>query len=258
MRRLGWLGLLVSAALFGAGQGASPVPAAPVLPVVVTPVAPAMADEAALPAVDRLQRDALAYVEAQAAGLPGAFVFRVVKPPILPRSTGELRFEPDHLSKRDLSGRFFASFKVSLEGRALGMVRVDLDGHWRGKLLRTRVALLRKAVPERDQLEQMDFEGNPPVGALAELPEGFRLKMALAPGHILSHADLEAIPVILAGDRVRLEVVNGSLTIAVESLARSNGALGDKVRLELPNSRKIIQAVVTGPGEARAQWAGSK
>jgi flagella basal body P-ring formation protein FlgA len=214
--------------------------------------------EPAGPLVERLQHDALAYVEAQAAGLPGAFVFRVVKPPVLPRSTGELAFEPDHLSKRDLGGRFFASFKVSVDGRPLGQVRVDLEGKWTGKLLRTKVSLARKAVPEEGQLEEMTFEGTPPVGALAELPAGYRLRGAQPPGHILTQADLEAIPVIMAGDRVRLEVVNGDLTIAVETMARSNGAVGEKIRLELPTSRKAIQGVVIGPGEARAQWAGAK
>ena len=215
-------------------------------------------DAAPSPLVEQLQRDALAYVQTQAAGLPGAYVFRVVKAPLLPRSTGDLRFEPSHLSKRDLSGRFFASFKVSLDGRPLGMVRVDLDGQWQGKLLRTRMALARKAVVEEAQVEVIAFEGTPPAGALAELPEGFRLRQAVPPAHLLTRSDLEAIPVILAGDRVRLEVVNGDLTIAVETVARSSGAVGDKVRLELPTSRKAMQGVVTGPGEAQTQWAGSK
>jgi flagella basal body P-ring formation protein FlgA len=222
------------------------------------PAAPVGTAEPVGPVVERLQRDALAYVEAQAAGLPGAFVFRVVKPPLLPRSTGELVFEPDHLSKRDLGGRFFASFKASVDGRPLGQVRVDLEGKWTGKLLRTRVSLPRKAVPEEGQLEEMTFEGTPPVGALAELPAGYRLRGAQPPGHILTQGDLEAIPVILAGDRVRLEVVSGDLTVAVETQARSNGAVGEKIRLELPTSRKAIQGVVVGPGEARAQWAGAK
>jgi flagella basal body P-ring formation protein FlgA len=209
-------------------------------------------------AVERLQQAALAYVEAQAAGLPGAYVFRVVTPPVLPRSAGDLRFEPDHLSRRDLGGRFFASFTTSLDGRSLGMVRVDMEGKWTGKLLRTRIGLVRKAVPELAQMEEVDFEGTPPVGALAELPGGFRLRGPLAPGHILTQADLEPIPVVLAGDQVRLEVVSGTLTITLETLARSNGAMGEKVRLELPTSHKTYQAFVTGPDQATSQWAGSK
>jgi flagella basal body P-ring formation protein FlgA len=209
-------------------------------------------------AVERLQQQALAYVEAQAAGLPGAYTFRVVTPPMLPRSVGDLRFEPDHLSKRDLGGHFFLSFSASQDGRALGMVRVDMEGKWAGKLLRTRTGLARRTIPELDQMEEMEFEGTPPAGALAALPAGYRLRGALAPGHILVQADLEPVPVILAGDQVRLEVVSGGLTIALEAVARSNGALGEKVRLELPSSHKTLQANVTGPDQARSQWAGAK
>ena len=212
----------------------------------------------ALSAVERLQQEALAYVEAQAAGLPGAYVFRVVTPPVLPRSVGDLRFEPDHVSRRDLAGRFFASFTTSLDGRSLGMVRVDMEGKWSGKVLRTRMGLPRKTVPVLAQVEELAFEGTPPVGALAELPGGFRLRGPVAPGHILTQADLEPVPVILAGDQVRLEVVNGGLTIALETLARSNGAVGERVRLELPTTHKTFQAFVTGPDRAQSQWAGAK
>jgi len=62
--------------------------------------------------------------------------------------------------------------------------------------------------------------------------------------------------VVNAGDQVRVEVVNGPLVIAVEALARTSGAVGEKVRLEMPSGHKNLQAVVTGPGEARVQWAG--
>ena len=229
------LGLFLTGALLWAGPAAVP-----------------------LSPVERLQEQALEYVGAQAAGLPGAYKFRVVTPPLLPRSTGDLRFEPDHLSRRDLAGRFFASFSASLDGRSLGMVRVDMEGQWQGKVLRTRTGLVRKTVPELAQVEEIDFEGTPPVGALAALPVGFRLRGPVAPGHILTQADLEPVPVIMAGDQVRLQLVSGGLSIALETLARSNGAIGEKVRLELPTTHKIFQAYVIGPDQAQSQWAGEK
>jgi len=229
------------------------------------PPAPAQrpAEAAAEPVADspqaRLQTQALTYVETQAAGLAGVYTFKVLKTPLLPKvQGGELQFEPSHLSKRDLTGQFFASFKITCAGRPLGLVRVDLEGKWVGKLLRTRNALARKTVPAEEELEEMDFEGAPPAGALSALPEGFRTRAALPSGHILLRGDLEAVPVVLAGDRVRLELNDGALSVAVETLARSNGAVGDRVRLELPASRKPLLGVVTGPGEAQAQWAGSK
>lgn len=242
--------LLWAGPIPAAAQGAAPVAA---------PAVAAAASQAVAPAVEQLQAAALTYAETQAAGLAGSYVFRVIKPPLLPRNPGgDLRFEPSHLSKRDLSGHFFASFKATLDGRPLGMVRVDLEGKWTGRLWRTRTSLARKAVPDENLLEAVDFAGIPPAGAISDLPAGMRLRAQVPTGHLLVLTDLEPIPVILAGERVRLELVDGALVVAVETIARSNGAVGERIRLEMPSSRKPLVAMVKGPGEAQAQWGGSK
>lgn len=243
-------GLVLAGALHAAAGPAGAVPPS-------APAADLLGLE--LPPLERLQTDAVAYAEAQAAALQGTYTFRVVRPPMLPKvaSQGRLTFEPDHLSRRELGGFFFVSFKAFLDGRPLGLVRVDLEGRWTGKLLRTVAALPRKAVPGPGQVETVDFEGAPPAGALSEFPEGCRLRAPVPPGHILVRQDLETIPVVVAGETVRVELVSGPLVIGVEALARSSGAVGDKVRLEMPSSRKNILAVVSGPGEARVQWAGA-
>ena len=248
MNRARILGLL----LLGAGLWAAP-PAGP-----LPEAAPAAEDKVALAPLEQLQSDALAYAQSQAAALSGHYTFRVVRPPVLPRvpAGASLAFEPAHLSRRDLGGMFFASFQMKLDGRPVGMIRVDLEGKWVGQLLRARGALARKTVPDADQFEQVPFEGAPPAGALSEWPAGYRLRSPVAPGHLLTMQDLEPIPVVAAGEQVRLEVVSGSLTIALEALARSGGAVGEKIRLEMPTSHKNVQAVVTGPGEACLQWPG--
>jgi len=238
---------MAGAALCGAAPEAAPAPE------------PAAAEErVAMPPVEQLQADAISYVEAQAAALSGKYLFRVVKPPVLQRIPpgARLTFEPLHVSRKELGGMFFVTFKQKLDGRPLGLIRVDMEGTWTGRLLRVRAPLARKAVPEAGEFEAVAFEGNPPPGALSELPAGYRLRAALSTGHLLAMQDLETIPVISPGEQVRLEMVSGPLVIAVEALARTGGAVGDKVRLEMPTSHRSVQAVVTGPGEARVQWAG--
>jgi flagella basal body P-ring formation protein FlgA len=206
--------------------------------------------------VGRLQQDALDYAGAQAAGLSGTVTLRALRPPNLPRlPAGEVRFEPEHVSKRDFAGPFFVTFRIFVNERPVGTVRVDLEGQWTGKLLRTRLGLPRKAVPTDEQLEEVSFEGVPPPGAITEFPAGFQLKIPVAAGKILCRSDLQPIPVISAGDSVRLELVCGSLVVTAESVARSSGAIGEKIRLELPNSNRNLQAVITGPGQARIEWA---
>ena len=206
---------------------------------------------------ERLQREALAYAEAQAAGLPGAFSIRVLRPPSLPRlPAGQVRLEPTHASKQDFLGPFFVAFRIFVNEAPAGTARVDLEGRWVGTILRTRAALPRNAVPTEEQLEAVAFEGIPPPGAISEWPAGFELRAPVAAGRILSRADLRPIPVINIGDPVKLRLVCGSLVVAADTVARSAGVRGDRIRLELPNTRKCLQAEVTGPGEARILWAG--
>jgi flagella basal body P-ring formation protein FlgA len=213
------------------------------------------AAEPILPPQERIQQEAIAYAEAQAgSSAHGNYQFRVVQPPLLPPSKGQLSFEPSHLSKKELTGRFFAVFKIYADGRPAGMTRVDLEGKWSGRILKTRTALGRKAILEADVLEEVNFEGMPPAGALTEIPEGHRLRNPVGAGHTLTRMDLEPIPLVNAGDRVRLELVWGPLAITSEALARSYGPLGERIRLELPATRKTVFGVVTGPGTVRIDW----
>lgn len=208
--------------------------------------------------LERIQQEAIAYAEAQTRGGPGTYTFKVLRPPLLPQAQGALRFEVSHLSKREPTGNFFIVFRIFAEGRPLNTVRVDLEGQWKGPLLRTRTALPGKTIPTEDQLETITFEGAPPPGALTELPKECRLRVAVAPGHILTQSDLQPIPLINAGDMVRVELVCGPLTLATDALARSSGARGEKIRLELLSSRKHLQAVVTAPGQAEVRMISGK
>lgn len=205
----------------------------------------------------RLQQAAVAYAQAQAQGASGHYIIRATKLPTLPRvaNAKDIQFEPSHLSKREPSGAFFAVFRVMADGRLAGNARVELEGRWQGKLLKTLGSLSRKSVPTEDQFEEVAFEGHPPAGALSALPSGFRLRGNLSPGHTLIWADLEPVPLVSSGERVRLTVHAQGLSISADATARSNGVLGEKVRIELP-TKKWVQAVVTGSGEARVDWGG--
>lgn len=202
---------------------------------------------------EHLRQEALAAAERQVQGASG-YQFRVVGLSPLPlRPLDTLKVEFSHLSRKELGGRFFAAFRLTHEGRLLGTVRVDLEGTWSGPLLTARTSLPRKGLPDPSALEMKPFEGTPPPGALTTWPEGYRLRQPVAAGKVLTHADLEPIPLVTQGDRVRLTVTWGGLCIAADGLARSQGAKGERVRIELP-SKKVVQALVTGEGEAEIAW----
>ena len=216
---------------------------------------PALFAQAPAPSpAERLADTALAFAKLEAEKLGGVHTFKVAQPPRVPGlRKGVLTFEAVSLSKREPLGRFFVVVAVKLDGDRVGMIRVDLEGQWTGTLLRAKGDLARKTELSADQVEVSRFEGVPPEGALLQVPEGRRLMRSVVSGRIITRADLEAIPVIQNGDHVRLTGTKEGLTITVDTTARSQGGLGDRVRLEAPGARRPVSAIVTGPGEARLQ-----
>jgi len=206
------------------------------------------------PPAERLADVALAFAKVEAAKLGGEHSFKVVQPPRVPATRpGNLSFEASHLSKREPVGHFFVVVAIKVDGDRVGMTRVDLDGSWVGSVLRAKGDLVRQTELTADRVEPSAFEGVPPEGALTELPEGQRLMRAVPSGKILTRGDLEAIPLVQSGDKVRLTATHQTLTISLDTTARSRAGLGDRVRLEAPGARRQVTAVVTGPGEARLQ-----
>ncbi|WP_306589813.1 flagellar basal body P-ring formation chaperone FlgA [Geothrix sp. 21YS21S-4] len=215
-------------------------------------LAPVLAAQAVPSPPERLADAALAFAQREASALGGEHKFKVAQPPRVPLITrpGTLVFEPSHLSKREPVGRFFVVVALKVDGERVGTARVDLEGTWVGNVLRAKGDLARKTELAADQVESAPFEGIPPEGALTEIPEGQRLMRAVAAGKILTRADLEPIPLVQSGDKVRLTATHESLTISVDATARSRGGLGDRVRVEAPGAKRQVTAIVTGPGEA--------
>ena len=227
--------------------------AAPLLQDEVLPApATALAVQGAL--AMRLGEVAQAYAETEAAKLPGAYKIRLLQTPVPPKILrGEPKVEVSHLSKKEPSGRFFVALKVLVDGRLAGYARADFEGTWSGTLVKAKEDMLRKAVPSPGQLEDSPFEGQPPAGALTSFPDGFRLRQPVQAGRILTQADLEAIPVVKAGDRVKLLAIYESLSIAMDGVARNSAAMGERVRVELDGSRKLVQGLASGEGEVRLE-----
>lgn len=214
----------------------------------------ALLAQAPPPPVERLPDVALAFAKVEAAKLGGEHSFKVAQPPRVPATRpGSLSFEASHLSKREPVGHFFVVVAIKVDGDRVGMTRVDLHGSWVGSVLRAKGDLARQTELTADRVEPSPFEGVPPEGVLTEVPEGQRLMRSVPSGKILTRGDLEVIPLVQSGDKVRLTATHETLTISLDTTARSRAGLGDRVRLEAPGARRQVTAVVTGPGEARLQ-----
>jgi len=216
--------------------------------------APALVAQAPDHPAERMAEVALAFAQAEAEKLGGEHSFKMAQPPRVPRTRpGKVSFEPMHLSKLEPLGRFFVVLAIKVDGDRVGMTRVDLEGSWVGTVLRAKSDLTRKTELSAEQVEPGPFEGVPPQGFLRAIPEGQRLMRSVVAGKILTQGDLEAIPVVQVGDKVRLTATREALTITVDTTAKSKAGLGDRVRLESPGGRRPLTAIVTGPGEARLQ-----
>jgi flagella basal body P-ring formation protein FlgA len=201
---------------------------------------------------------ALAYAENAARSFPGQYDIQLSRPPSLPPmlTPGKVAFEAERMSKHEPIGRFFVVFRVTVDGVQAATARIELESTWAGTLYRAKNALSRKAIIAEDDLEPFEFEGIPIAGALKEVPEGMRLRQPMRVGKVLTQMDIEPIPLVNAMDKVRATLKNGPLQISCEATARSNGAMGDKVRLEMDGSKKIVYGIVTGPGEAAVMSIG--
>lgn len=91
-----------------------------------------------------------------------------------------------------------------------------------------------------------------PADALrdADAAIGMIARRPLREGALVSARDVSAPVVIQAGDLVTVTYQNGGVSLALQVKALGAGAVGEMISLQNPSSRKIIQAVVTGPGQA--------
>ena len=205
-------------------------------------------------AAERMADVALAFAKEEASKLGGEYTFKLTQPPRVPRTlAGVLSFEASHLSKREPLGHFFVVMTTKVNGESVGMTRVDVEGNWVGTVFRAKAGLVRQTELTADRVDPCPFTGVPPPGFLTAIPEGQRLMRSVASGKILTRGDLEAIPLVQSGDKVRLTMTREALTISLDTTALNRAGLGDRVRLEIQGGRKPLMAIVTGPGEARLQ-----
>jgi len=78
---------------------------------------------------------------------------------------------------------------------------------------------------------------------------GLQARREIRPGTVITTDMVERPVLIRRGEDVMLTCETASLQVAVKMQARTTGRLGDVITVENPSSRKVLCAVVTGPGE---------
>lgn len=81
---------------------------------------------------------------------------------------------------------------------------------------------------------------------------GLAAKRPLREGAVVSGRDVSAPQVIKAGETVTVTWSDGLVTLTMQGKAMKAAAAGETFTLQNPTSKKVIEAIATGPGEAAA------
>ena len=79
---------------------------------------------------------------------------------------------------------------------------------------------------------------------------GLAARRPLRAGAAVGGADVSAVQVVKANDLVTLVFENGGVSLSLQAKAMSAGAVGETISVQNVTSKKVVQAVVTGPGQA--------
>jgi len=91
-----------------------------------------------------------------------------------------------------------------------------------------------------------------PAGAPSDpdMVVGLAAKRALRAGAAVAGRDVAAPEVVKAGEIITLTYDAEGVTLALQAKAVSGGGVGEMINVQNTSSKKIVQAVVTGPGQA--------
>ena len=78
--------------------------------------------------------------------------------------------------------------------------------------------------------------------------EGRVARRPITPGGILRMADLIRPEIVARGEIVSVVYEAAGVSLALRAKSNEAGALGDTVTLVNPQSKKVLQGIVTGPG----------
>jgi flagella basal body P-ring formation protein FlgA len=79
---------------------------------------------------------------------------------------------------------------------------------------------------------------------------GLTPKRPLRPGVPLSAADVQRPVMVSKGEIVVIALQTPQMQLSARGQALNNGSKGDVIRIANTQSRQIVEAVVTGPGQA--------
>lgn len=175
---------------------------------------------------------------------------RVSFPRDLMLPPGEVRITAQGAGEKLLPGLLLIHLKVFLDGKECRTLPVTVRLHVKAEvqtisrdLERFHILSAEDCSSELQELVSGDELLAPPT------PGEFRTVRPLRAGTVLKKGDIQAVPEVIKGSRVKITVTSGSIRISTVGLAQEDGWLGDRIRVRNIDSNRLITATVTGPGE---------
>ena len=85
----------------------------------------------------------------------------------------------------------------------------------------------------------------------AEQAVGLQLTHTIPAGQPLYHNDLTRPLIVRRGALVRLRLESGGLSVTGQGVALESGAQGERIKVQNPGSRTVLEGIVIGPGLLR-------
>ncbi len=80
---------------------------------------------------------------------------------------------------------------------------------------------------------------------------GFEVRQQMRPGQVLRSGDLARPQLAKRGEPVLLHYEVPGIVLTARGKAEDNGAIGDVINVTNMQSKRVVQAIVTGPGQAK-------
>lgn len=151
------------------------------------------------------------------------------------------------------AGRFTAELLASsasmdpvqlrLTGRVLQMAELPVPT--------TRLEAGQPITADELQVQRVRVTSGTPMLRDIQDAIGLAPRQALPAGQPVARAALEVVPLVHKGDPVRLDLDTPGMTLTAVGVAMDPAAAGARFRVRNPTSGAVLEAVVTGPDEAR-------
>lgn len=186
---------------------------------------------------------------------PDAVVEPVGQPPRLIAEPGKMEFQAGPVQGRLEGGTVTVPISVLVDGKPSRQVTVSI------RIRRTVIALIaRRTLPPHTVLTADDVvlaqldsaSGEAPVVDLAEVL-GKRTTRQVTIGQPITASAIQGAPVIETGARVTLEITVGGVRISAPAIARSQGAVAERIPVFALDTRKLLTGVVVDGTTVRAE-----